>query len=134
MRDPYHVSDHSQPKTLSAVVDLDLVGAVDVIRRAVSGTAASQASSRPSDTRGGDGGLGELTGFRTSGARPVKRDDDQEGYGAGLRRSSHWGELDEAGAARRRDKKSTDETAYMAGLKRADSDSPGGAEEYGAGL
>lgn len=83
-----------------------------------------QASTAPDGS-----GLGGLTGFRESGARPVKRhkgehsrEKDEDEYGAGLKRGyrDEKEKKDVYGLVlnRRRDPKKGDEEEYGAGLRR----------------
>ena len=122
MGDTQPVSDYWQLKSLSAVADMDLVGTVETIKKALASDAVVQASSKSSDLRGGETTLGELEGFRAGGASPVRRQKglDRERRMGERTRRSEAGEQDEMWG--NREKRNGEEEAddNGAGLKRTE--------------
>lgn len=92
----------------------------------------------------GNSGLGGLTGFRESGARPVKRHRGGSGkgsqgdaYGAGLKRGREEGggsRDDEYGAGLRRGHEDENADQYGAGLRRSGGEGSDRDNQYGAVL
>lgn len=122
MGDARSVSDYWQLKSLSAVADMDLVGTVDTIKKALASNAVVQTSSKSPDLRGGETTLGELKGFRAGGASPVRRHKGLDGghrTGQRFERSDN-GKQDEVwGNKEKRDREEESEN-YGAGLKRTE--------------
>lgn len=122
MGDAQSVSDYWQLKSLSAVADMDLVGTVDTIKKALASNAVVQTSSKSPDLRGGETTLGELKGFRAGGASPVRRQmglNREHRMGERTRRSG-IGKRDEVWGNREKRDREEEAHDYGAGLKRTE--------------